>query len=135
MSISEMGNRGIWTESMEEFMYYHHIRRHLDQIGIKVQQMQFTRIFHLSSAMIRNMSLFCREIRSASRIIVIFLDSTKKRTQNSVLLLWKSRGRRHQDSDLWSRTMMTVSRNSRKNRRIRNPILPLWVSIYSTGIF
>ena len=41
----------------------------------------------------------------------------------------------HQDSDLWSRTMMTVSRNSRKNRRIRNPILPLWVSTYSTGIF
>ena len=103
MSISEMGNRGIWTESMEEFMYYHHIRRHLAQIGIKVQQMQFTRIFHLSSAMIRNMSLFCREIRSASRIIVIFLDSTKKRTQNSVLRLWKSRGMRHQDSDLWSR--------------------------------
>ena len=28
----------------------------------------------------------------------------------------------HQDSDLWSRTMMTVLRNSRKNRRIRNPI-------------
>ena len=130
-----MGNRGIWTESMEEFMYYHHIRRHLAQIGIKVQQMQFTRIFHLSSAMIRNMSLFYREIRSASRIIVIFLDSTKKRTQNSVLRLWKSRGRRHQDSDLWSRTMMTVLRNSRKNRRIRNPILPLWVSTYSTGIF
>ena len=43
MSISEMGNRGIWTESMEEFMYYHHIRRHLAQIGIKVQQMQFTK--------------------------------------------------------------------------------------------
>ena len=135
MSISEMGSRGIWTESMEEFMYYHHIRRHLAQIGIKVQQMQFTRIFHLSSAMIRNMSLFYREIRSASRIIVIFLDSTKKRTQNLVWQLWKSHGRRRRDSDLWSRTRMTVLRNFRKNRRIRNPILPLWVSTYSTGIF
>ena len=92
MSISEMGNRGIWTESMEEFMYYHHIRRHLAQIGIKVQQNAIYQNISFIERYDPNMSLFCREIRSASRIIVIFLDSTKKRTQNSVLRLWKSCG-------------------------------------------
>ena len=64
-----------------------------------------------------------------------FLRFHKEKNAEFSVAVMEVPWRRHQDSDLWSRTMMTVSRNSRKNRRIRNPILPLWVSTYSTGIF
>ena len=73
-------------------MFFHHIRKHQVQTGIKEQQMRYTRILHLSKDMIRSMLLFYQETRSASRTIVISYASTRRKMQNFLLLLWKSHG-------------------------------------------
>ena len=63
--------------------------------GIREQRTQSIRTSRLSSAIIPNTSSSCPATRFANRTTAIFYASIKKRAQNSPLLLWKCRGKRH----------------------------------------